>query len=115
MKERKRYIVFELLYDSDLEINEKQVVKKIANQLLRLYGEVGASKTHFWLHIFDNKNKKGLIECRNDAINILRSTLASITHIDTIPIIFNTIGVSGTIKAAKKKYLLQNNISQIEK
>ena len=70
-----------------------------------MYGEVGASKTHFWLQLFDYKSSKGLIECRNDAVNILRSTMASIILIENNPIVFNILGISGTIKTAKRKYL----------
>ncbi|MHA1408967.1 MAG: Rpp14/Pop5 family protein [Candidatus Odinarchaeia archaeon] len=105
IKERKRYIVFEIIAEKQRTFTDKEIINLISRQLLKLYGEVGASKTHFWVHFFDPDKNKGLIECRLNSLDILRSTLASITKIDGITVVISTIGVSGTIKSAKKKYL----------
>ncbi len=103
LKKRKRYIVFQVLYEGSLY--EKDVLKIISNQLIRLFGEVGASKTHFWLHLYNEDSKKGLIECRHNTVQIIRATLASIFEFANQPLTFYTVGVSGTMKAAKRKYL----------
>ncbi|WEU39738.1 MAG: ribonuclease P [Candidatus Odinarchaeum yellowstonii] len=102
-KPRKRYLVFQILYDGSL--CEKDVLKIISNQLIRLFGEVGASKTHFWLHSYDEASKKGIIECRHKTVPLIRATLASIFESASQPLTIYTIGVSGTMKTAKRKYL----------
>jgi ribonuclease P/MRP protein subunit POP5 len=105
LKERKRYLVFELISDEKLKVNQKQIIEIISKQLLKLYGEIGASRTHFWLHSFDPVSRKGLIEYRNETSNLIRSSLSSITEIENMPVILNTLGISGTIKTARRKYL----------
>ncbi|MHA1836164.1 MAG: Rpp14/Pop5 family protein [Candidatus Odinarchaeia archaeon] len=104
-KERKRYLIFRIITKDELvEISAKHIVKAVSDRLIKLFGEVGASKTHFWLHYYDNKEKIGLIECRLKSLRILRAALASITKINTHKILFYTMGVTGTIKSAKRKF-----------
>ena len=105
-KERKRYLVFRVLTEAnEMEIPEKKLIKAISNQLIRLFGEVGASRTHFWIHNYDEHNKIGLIECRLKYLTLIRATIASITKIEETPVLIYSRGVTGTIKSAKRKYL----------
>jgi len=103
VKTRKRYLVFQVLYDR--ELGEKDLLKTISNQLIRLFGEVGASKTHFWIQSYNQSSKKGLIECRHNSVQLIRATLTSITEFNNLPLTIYTLSVSGTINAAKRKYL----------
>lgn len=81
------------------------MIKIVSNQLLRLFGEVGSSKTHFWVHSYDQGSKKGLVECRFDSVNAVRAAFASLTEYDSRPLSIYTVGVSGTMKTAKTKWL----------
>ncbi len=103
VKPRKRYIAFQVLYDGDL--SERDVLKILSSQLMKLFGEVGASKTHLWLHVYKEDSKKGLIECRHNAVQLIRASFASIFELAGKPLTIYTIGVSGTMKNAKRKYL----------
>lgn len=102
-KENWRYIAFEII--SDASFNEKEVIKAVSSSILHLLGAVGASKTNFWLISYDQTSKKGLLRCSNKAQKEVIASITTITKIENTIAILNVLGVSGTIKKAKEKYL----------
>ncbi|MFX0097613.1 MAG: Rpp14/Pop5 family protein [Candidatus Hodarchaeota archaeon] len=101
-RERRRYIAFDLL--SEGEITKNMLIRTIANEIMRVYGEYGASKAQFWLSYYEEKSKRGIIQCSHKTVDLIRVPLATITNIEKTPVLIHVLGISGTIKTAKDKY-----------
>lgn len=102
---KKRYVVFEI--ESQRKFRFRQVSQAILNQCLQLYGEVGSSRLNLWVlkDLFDEKNQKGVVVCSHLKVPEVRAALALIKKIGDKKVIFHTLGVTGTIKSAKNKFL----------
>ncbi|HIK01880.1 TPA: ribonuclease P protein component 2 [archaeon] len=103
LKENWRYISFELL--SENKISEKQIVSEMLNSILSFLGELGASNANLWLIEYDSKTSSGIVRCSNKALTEVIASLATITSIGGSRTTFRVLGVSGTIKKTKDKYL----------
>lgn len=100
--QRRRYIAFELL--SEGEITKSMLIHSIMNEIVRIYGEYGASKAQFWLSYYEEDSKRGIIQCTHRTVDLVRVPLAAITEIERTPVLVHVLGISGTIKTAKGKY-----------
>jgi len=93
---RRRYIAFEIISDKIIPRND--VVKMVRKEFVHRYISVKP-----WLTRYGNN--KGLLRClhtgKNEAIRILNS----VKQIGNINVEIKTVGTSGTIKAAMRKYL----------
>ncbi len=98
-KENWRYIGFEVI--SDNAPDEKEIIKSITSAILRFVGEVGASETNVWLIEYDEKRKRGIFRCSNRALTKVLGAITTISNVAEKPAVFNTLGVSGTIKKLK--------------
>lgn len=103
MKANWRYIVFEII--SKTSVKEQDVVRAIISSILRLFGELGASKTNVWLIEYDSKTKRGIVRCSHKAVQTVVASMTIVTKIGEQEAVFVVKGVSGTIKKAKEKYL----------
>jgi len=101
-EERNRYLVFKIYSNSN--ISKEDLTKDIWRTLLTIYGEYGASKTNFWLIEYNENTRKGIIRCTHTTVNMMRTVLAFMTKIAETPVIIKTLGISGTIKAAREKF-----------
>jgi ribonuclease P/MRP protein subunit POP5 len=102
-KENWRYIAFELITKS--KFSEKDIVRAIINSILRLLGEAGASETNMWLIEYNPTQLNGIIRCSHKALTKVIGSITTVTSINENTAAFNVLGVSGTIKKAKQKYL----------
>ena len=94
LREKNRYIAYKV--SRDLGFNEvKEIIEENA---LRFLGELEMAKAN--IMIMDYKKSKGIIKVNNKYTDKLRAALILIKE----PII-ETIGVSGTLKKARLKYL----------
>ncbi|MEA3229666.1 MAG: Rpp14/Pop5 family protein, partial [archaeon] len=102
---RERYIVFEILSDKTFGLED--AVKAIWSSLLQLFGEAGVSAFHVWIpsNLYNKKRNTGIVRCSHNYVQQVRSALALIRKIDENPVIVKTLGVTGTIKSAKAKFL----------
>ena len=100
---RRRYIVFHIETEHSEPFGRNEVIYAIKGSLRRL----GLDPEHVkpWLTVF--ANNYGILRCahtaKDDAIECLRAirTLGRGRH----AVVVHTLGTSGTIKAAKRKYL----------
>lgn len=107
--------MFEVI--SNVDFNLEQVINAIWNAIFQLFGEVGASSFSLWVpsNLYDEKNGIGIIKCNHNSVECVRASLASIKDIEGNPAIFRTLGVTGTIKSAKRKFLGQVELTDFEK
>ena len=102
-RERNRYIVFEIISKSRFDRNT--VVRNIRNSVLNFIGESGTSRTSLWMMDWNDEKQSGIIKVNHRSVDCVRASAALIKEIDNEPVIFHVVGVSGTLKGARGKYL----------
>jgi ribonuclease P/MRP protein subunit POP5 len=105
LRGKKRYIVFEVISEGDF--NYEDLSRAIWFASLSFLGELGVSMCEIKLikNLYDYKNKYGVIRCAHDKLEYVRAALAFVTKISNINVIIKVLGVTGTIKSAKRKFL----------
>ena len=79
-------------------------------------GEMGTSRTNIWFvkDMWEEKNQRGLIRCNHKQVEYVRVALALIDRIGDVQVIPFTLGVSGTMKAAKRKFFGERTLEDFE-
>jgi ribonuclease P/MRP protein subunit POP5 len=101
LRERKRYLVFEVLAKN--EISRDELAKEITSASHSLYGDIGVSTIS--PKLLDFNGKSGILRCAQDRVNEARAILATVNNINGAPLTLRVVGISGTIKAAKEKFM----------
>jgi len=106
LREKKRYLAFEVISKSRV-YNYNSIAGAIHNSLLQLIGELGAGKAgiKFLEDKFNQELQRGLVKVNHKYVDHLRASLALINDIDEKEVIVRSVGVSGILKKAEKKYL----------
>ena len=104
LRSKKRYIVFEVISEKPIQYGE--LVGALWSSSISFLGELGTGKNELWIiqNLYDIKKQKGVIKCRNDAIELVRVCLMLIRIIGETNAIIKILGVTGTIDSAEKKY-----------
>jgi ribonuclease P/MRP protein subunit POP5 len=103
-REKKRYIIFELLSDEKIEFDE--LIKAIWSSTINLIGILGVAKTNFKFinDLYDKEKQKFVVRCLPKDVEVIRLALALITEINEKKVCIRSLGVTGTLKAAKIKF-----------
>lgn len=101
MRERKRYLAFELI--SADEIRREDLLREMFSCSGSLLGDVGSSECSIRLLKFEDS--KGIIRCRYNSTEKTRAILATINSINDKRVTIHVLGISGTVAGATKKYL----------
>lgn len=88
---------------SEQLLNEKDVIHTIWSAILKLFGEYGASQVNLALIEHDPQKSYAVVRCLHKALEIVKASIASITEINGKPAAIHIVGVSGTLKALRKK------------
>ena len=99
MRPKQRYLAVQLHTSHNLP-PESNFRNAIWQQLQALYGELGVSRIGFWLTSYHPNERSAIIRCQHTQVRPLRAALASITEIDSNPLGFHVVGISGTIRKA---------------
>ncbi|MEM3378783.1 MAG: Rpp14/Pop5 family protein [Candidatus Bathyarchaeia archaeon] len=100
---KRRYLALQV--DSEGVPSQKELMDAIWNAVVKLYGEVGASQTSLSLIEYAVDRKVAVIRTAHATVNLVRASLASITAVAGKESAVHVLGVSGTIKALRKKFL----------
>ncbi len=105
LRPTKRYIVYEVISDGPIVYTE--LVSALWNSSLEFLGEMGTAEAGIWFvhKTYDEKTQRGIVKCRHDAVENVRAALSLISVISEAKCIVKILGVTGTIKSAKIKYL----------
>ena len=105
MRSHKRYIVFEIISEKPVEY--KDFSSAVWSSLMNFLGEQGTAEARIWLikNLYEEKNQRGVIKCKHDFVEQLRTALVLINIVGETKAIVRVLGVTGTIKSAKSKYL----------
>jgi RNase P/RNase MRP subunit POP5 len=106
-REKKRYVTFGIISES--EISSKDLVKALWRNLITNMGIIEVAKTnfHFFAELYDPPEKKFIVRCMPGDVEKLRLSFALLTEIEGMPVCLASIGISGTMRASKKKHLKQ--------
>lgn len=97
---KRRYLAIQI--ESQFSIQNRTFINAIWESVTKLYGEYGASQTNLSLIDYDSKNKQAIIRTNLSSLNLVRSSLVTITSINGGLVSLHVLSISGTIKALKK-------------
>ncbi len=101
LREKKRYVAYEVISDSDFDA--KEVSAKIADSFKDLFGDKGLADAGliFLDDKFDKKTKRGLVRVSHDSLDDLRSSFVFIRDINGKRSIVRSVIASGMIAKAE--------------
>jgi len=102
---RRRYLALKVVCEEP--VNGRDVMGAIWSAVLQLFGEYGASQASLSLIVFDPQKNCAVVRCSLTALEMVRASLASATEINGKPMVIQVLGVSGTLRALRRKALLQ--------
>jgi ribonuclease P/MRP protein subunit POP5 len=110
MRDPKRYVVFEVVSESP--INYSDLMNSMWNSIMSFLGELGSSDASLWLiqNIYDEKTQRGVMKCKHTFVEEIRVALSLIQYVGETKATIKILGVTGTIKSAKTKYLTSRNL-----
>jgi ribonuclease P/MRP protein subunit POP5 len=84
-------------------VDGRNVMDAIWKAVLQLFGEYGASQVN--LSLVDSNPEKScvIVRCSHKALDMVRASVASITEIDGKPAAIHVLGVSGTLRALRRR------------
>ena len=100
MRPKRRYIAFEVV---GAKLSRSEVTRDILNSLRgsSAFIDVGAVR----LILYDAGSGLGLLRCGHKQVTQARAAMAKLKRIGGEEVSFSVLGVSGTIRAAKRKFL----------
>lgn len=103
LREKKRYVAFEVV--SDEPVTKGDVSRTVWFHSLSLLGEVQAGSLGLRVLDYNEATREGFLVCRNEDLWKIKAVLTLIGEISDKRVHVCVKGVSGTIKALKRKFL----------
>lgn len=98
---RRRYLALKI--DCAEPLEQWLVWDAVLGAVLRLFGEVGASRVSLRLIHFESEAGYLVVRCSHKALPMVRAAIASVTRIGNKPAAVHVLMVSGTLKTLKRK------------
>ena len=98
MRFKQRYLVFEF-------VGSGEPFKIIPRSFSRFFGVLGLANTRYKFVEYDKVKKMGIFRCSLNSIDMFRCALCLVNKFDNELVGFRIIGVSGSIKQARIKFL----------
>ena len=102
LKESKRYLVYKMISESSFGF--KDVKNAIDNNCLRFLGELNYGKSGI-MHLEQFNYNMGILRINSKYVNEVKTSLALINNIQGKKTIIDCVGVSGTLKKARLKFI----------
>ncbi len=99
LKEKNRYIAVRLI--SEKNISKDEFFSALRDQILSLYGEFG----YFDFKIIQFENNSGIIHVKLKDLEKTKNAITLISEVNGVKVLPVILGVSGTIKSCRRKYL----------
>ncbi|USG99783.1 ribonuclease P protein component 2 [Thermococcus argininiproducens] len=103
LRDKYRYIAFQVIGERPFKKDE--IKRAIWDAALRTLGELGTARTKPWFIKFNEKTQTGIVRCDREYVEELRFAFSLVTEINDSKAIIRSLGVSGTIKRLKIKFL----------
>jgi len=101
LKEKKRYLVYEIISEKNLD---KDLSEEIVKKVTSLLGIFDSAKAGIQRVEYNKKTQRGVVRVANKEVDKLKTSLALINQLNDEEITIRTIGVSGILKKARNKY-----------
>jgi len=101
---RRRYIAVRI--DSDQTIEREDFIRAVWSNILRLFGEYGASQMELKIIDYDPKKRLAVLRCSHKALPLVKASILCITHIGASEVAIRVERVSGTLRALRRKLSL---------
>jgi RNase P/RNase MRP subunit POP5 len=98
LKERQRYIVYEVISAHPVQDISEPLLQKLAETL----GVFGMADAGVLSVSYDTTSQTGILRVNHDQVVRVRAALLMITHLGRTQVIIRTRGVSGILKKAKR-------------
>ncbi|MFQ6020955.1 MAG: Rpp14/Pop5 family protein [Candidatus Aenigmatarchaeota archaeon] len=110
LRGKQRYIAYQII--SEQKIPFSDLVNSIWHSLLNFLGERGTAEANIWIvkNTYEEDKQIGLLRCSHRMIEHVRSALALIQRIGDTKVVVKVLGVSGTMKAARKKFFGETDL-----
>jgi ribonuclease P/MRP protein subunit POP5 len=109
LKEKKRYIVFEVLSNSSssTSFTEKEINTAIKDSMQKLIGTLGMAKAglQFIHEKWNKKHMQGIVRVNHTTTNYFTACLPFIRSIKNKKVLIHSLGTSGILIKADKKYM----------
>jgi len=109
LREKKRYIAFEVISESHDVIDRKALLDEIFFATQTMIGDLGSSEIGY--RLMDFNGTRGIMKVNLGAVELARAAMATVNSIKNNRSAIRVLGVAGTIKAAIEKYIPVENIS----
>ena len=105
LRAKSRYIIVEVL--SERATTFEEFTTALRQTMLNLLGELTTSEARIWpiRNLWNIKEQKGVLKCGHDRVEHIRAALTLITMVGESRASVRVMGVTGTIKSARNKYL----------
>lgn len=109
LRDKKRYLAFQAI--SEIPLERDDVISLILEASGDLYGAYGTSKLGLWVvkvwncSSFEKNVVKGIIRFNREESKSVKSLIPTITRFRGKRVVFQTLGISGTIKAAITNFI----------
>ncbi|MHA2130318.1 MAG: Rpp14/Pop5 family protein [Promethearchaeota archaeon] len=100
--ERQRFILFKILRESDLYLDQNLILKAIWQSIWRYFGMKEANKIGLWIVNLNLVEEYGIIRFSHETKEIIISALSLIQEINGKRVILSPLKTSGTIKSIQK-------------
>lgn len=109
---KKRYIVFQVY--SEEKISFEDIVNAIWGSFLNFAGELNLALSRIKMieDLWDEEKQICVIRCSHTAVELVRAVLILIDRIGDQRVVFRILGVSGTLNAAKRKFIDQRTLEE---
>ncbi len=106
LKEKKRYLAFEIVSKSKIKAFSS-VSKALWGAFLSLFGTRGAAEAGLWVFSekYNSNSQRGLLKVSHRSLDSSRASLAMVTEIESQPVVVRSLGASGILKKAEKKFI----------
>ncbi len=98
LKEKKRYLVFEVI--SDKKIGYSSAINKIMQRISEFIGELGMARAN--VNVLEHWNKqRGILKVNHKYVDEIKAGLTLVNKIDNQDVIVRCLTVSGILNKAK--------------
>ena len=107
LKEKKRYVVFDVISDS--KINADELVNCINKRCFEFMGILHFAKAGVLILKNQFSDHKGMLRVNHKYVDHIKAALMMITKINNKKVNIRAIGVSGILKKAREKFVLEKS------
>jgi len=112
LRPKKRYIAFQVIAENGQKFTFDEIANVIWHALAEFAGEINAALSRMWVmkDLWEEERMTGVIRCSHTAVELVRSALVLIDRIGDTRVAFLILGVSGTVKGVRRKFLMRKTL-----